>query len=146
MTSISARIPRSTSAVGETRISAGDEIDNLVHIAHGVTIGRRALLAAQVGIAAARWWKRRHGGGQSGVTANVRVGKGAIIAEERRLLQSVDAGAFVTGHPAIQHAEWRKASVVFGSCPRSRSAIEDRCSSASPSSRRSWPHVEPPDR
>src|SRR5205814_9463836 len=38
-------------AVGETRISAGAKIDNLVHIAHGVTIGRRALLASQVGIA-----------------------------------------------------------------------------------------------
>src|SRR4029078_10181487 len=38
-------------AVGETRIRAGAKIDNLVQIAHGVQIGRRALLAAQVGIA-----------------------------------------------------------------------------------------------
>ena len=38
-------------AVGETRIGAGTKIDNLVQIAHGVTIGRDVLLAAQVGIA-----------------------------------------------------------------------------------------------
>ena len=38
-------------AVGETRIGAGTKIDNLVQIAHGVTIGRNVLLAAQVGIA-----------------------------------------------------------------------------------------------
>ena len=38
-------------AVGETRIRAGTKIDNLVQIAHGVTMGRRVLLAAQVGIA-----------------------------------------------------------------------------------------------
>src|SRR5206468_8835548 len=38
-------------AVGETRIRAGTKIDNLVHIAHGVTLGHRVLLAAQVGIA-----------------------------------------------------------------------------------------------
>ena len=38
-------------AIGETRIGAGTKIDNLVHIAHGVSIGRRVLLAAQVGIA-----------------------------------------------------------------------------------------------
>src|SRR5205085_12132959 len=38
-------------AVGETRIGAGSKIDNLVQIAHGVKIGRDALLAAQVGIA-----------------------------------------------------------------------------------------------
>ena len=37
-------------AVGETRIKAGAKIDNLVQIAHGVTIGRNALMAAQVGI------------------------------------------------------------------------------------------------
>ena len=38
-------------AIGETRIGAGTKIDNLVHIAHGVAVGRRVLLAAQVGIA-----------------------------------------------------------------------------------------------
>ena len=37
-------------AVGETRIKAGAKIDNLVQIAHGVSIGRNALMAAQVGI------------------------------------------------------------------------------------------------
>ena len=37
-------------AVGETRIKAGAKIDNLVQIGHGVTIGRNALMAAQVGI------------------------------------------------------------------------------------------------
>jgi UDP-3-O-[3-hydroxymyristoyl] glucosamine N-acyltransferase len=39
-------------AVGETRIHAGTKIDNLVHIAHGVTVGYRSLLAA-------RWPARR---------------------------------------------------------------------------------------
>ena len=38
-------------ALGETRIGAGTKIDNLVQIAHGVTIGRDSLLAAQAGVA-----------------------------------------------------------------------------------------------
>src|SRR5207247_8194505 len=38
-------------AVGETRIGAGTKIDNLVQIAHGVHIGRHALLSAYDGIA-----------------------------------------------------------------------------------------------
>ena len=37
-------------AVGETRIKSGTKIDNLVQIAHGVTIGHRVRFAAQVGI------------------------------------------------------------------------------------------------
>jgi UDP-3-O-[3-hydroxymyristoyl] glucosamine N-acyltransferase len=38
-------------AIGETRVRSGAKIDNLVQVAHGVTIGRNVLLAAQVGIA-----------------------------------------------------------------------------------------------
>ena len=38
-------------AVGETRIRQGTKIDNLVMIAHGVSVGRNVLMAAQVGIA-----------------------------------------------------------------------------------------------
>src|SRR5439155_19338709 len=38
-------------AVGETRIGCGTKIDNLVQVAHGVKIGRNALLAAQSGVA-----------------------------------------------------------------------------------------------
>ena len=113
-------------AVGETRISAGTKIDNLVHIAHGVAIGRRALLAAQVGIAGSTVVEDDvMVAGQSGVNGHVRVGKGAIIGAKSAVLQSVDAGAFVTGHPAIQHAEWRKASVVFRQLPSLKRRIED---------------------
>src|SRR5204862_7186149 len=101
-------------AIGETRISAGAKIDNLVHIAHGVTIGRRALLAAQVGSAGSTVIEDDvMMAGQTGVTGHVRVGKGAIIGAKSAVLRSVDAGSFVTGHPAIEHADWRKASVVF---------------------------------
>jgi len=113
-------------AVGETRISAGTKIDNLVHIAHGVAIGRRALLAAQVGIAGSTVVEDDvMVAGQSGVNGHVRVGKGAIIGAKSAVLQSVDAGAFVTGHPAIQHAECRKASVVFRQLPSLKKRIED---------------------
>ena len=113
-------------AIGETRISAGTKIDNLVHIAHGVTIGRRALLAAQVGIAGSTVVEDDvMMAGQTGVTGHVRVGKGAIIGAKSAVLQSVDAGSFVTGHPAIEHADWRKASVVFRHLPSLKKRVEE---------------------
>src|SRR5207253_5446463 len=78
-------------AVGETRIKAGAKIDNLVHIAHGVTIGRRALLAAQVGIAGSTTIDDDvMMAGQSGVIGHVRVGKGAVIGAKSAVLQAVD--------------------------------------------------------
>jgi UDP-3-O-[3-hydroxymyristoyl] glucosamine N-acyltransferase len=113
-------------AIGETRISAGTKIDNLVHIAHGVAIGRRALLAAQVGIAGSTVVEDDvMMAGQTGVTGHVRIGKGAMIGAKSAVLQSVDAGGFVTGHPAIEHADWRKASVVFRHLPSLKKRVEE---------------------
>jgi UDP-3-O-[3-hydroxymyristoyl] glucosamine N-acyltransferase len=112
-------------AVGETRIGAGTKIDNLVHVAHGVVIGRRVLLAAQVGIAGSTTVDDDvMMAGQSGVTGHVRVGKGAIVGAKSAVLQSVDDGAFVTGHPAIPHRAWRKASMIFRRLPVFRKRME----------------------
>jgi UDP-3-O-[3-hydroxymyristoyl] glucosamine N-acyltransferase len=113
-------------AIGETRISAGTKIDNLVHIAHGVRIGRRGLLAAQVGIAGSTIVEDDVMlAGQTGVTGHVRIGAGAMVGAKSAVLQSVDAGSFVTGHPAFDHAEWRKASVVFRQLPSVKKRVEE---------------------
>jgi len=113
-------------AVGETRISAGTKIDNLVHIAHGVTLGRRVLLAAQVGIAGSTTIEDDvMMAGQSGVTGHVLVGRGARIGAKSAVLRSVDSNQFVTGHPAFPHTEWRKAAVVFRQLPALKKRIEE---------------------
>ena len=112
-------------AVGETRVGAGTKIDNLVHVAHGVAIGRRVLLAAQVGIAGSTTVEDDvMMAGQTGVTGHVRVGRGAIIGAKSAVLQSVDEGAFVTGHPAIPHHAWRKASMLFRRLPSFRKRVD----------------------
>jgi UDP-3-O-[3-hydroxymyristoyl] glucosamine N-acyltransferase len=113
-------------AVGETRIGAGTKIDNLVHIAHGVALGRHVLLAAQVGIAGSTTIEDDvMMAGQSGVTGHVRVGRSAKIGAKSAVLQSVEAGEFVTGIPAFDHAEWRKASVVFRQLPSLKKRIDE---------------------
>ena len=113
-------------AIGETRIRAGSKIDNLVHIAHGVSIGRRSLLAAQVGIAGSTVVEDDvMVAGQSGVAGHVRVGARAKIGAKSAVLQSVDAGSFVTGHPAFDHTDWRKASVVFRQLPALKKRVEE---------------------
>jgi UDP-3-O-[3-hydroxymyristoyl] glucosamine N-acyltransferase len=43
-------------AVGETRIKTQTKLDNLVHVAHGCTIGSYTALAAQVGLAGSDRW------------------------------------------------------------------------------------------
>ncbi len=101
-------------AVGETRIAAGAKIDNLVQIAHGVKIGRRALLAAQVGISGSTTIDDDVVfAGQSGAVGHVHIGKGAIITAKSGVTHDLPPDAVVSGFPAFDLTEWRKASVVF---------------------------------
>jgi UDP-3-O-[3-hydroxymyristoyl] glucosamine N-acyltransferase len=112
-------------AVGETRIEAGTKIDNLVQIGHGVVLGRNVLLAAQVGIAGST----RVGdgvvlGGQVGVGGHLTLGDGVKAVGQSGITNSVEPGAFVSGYPAIDNLEWRKASAVFRTLPALRKRLK----------------------
>jgi UDP-3-O-[3-hydroxymyristoyl] glucosamine N-acyltransferase len=112
-------------AVGETRIKAGTKIDNLVMIAHGVTVGRNVLMAAQVGIAGSTEIEDDViFGGQVGVGGHLTIGRGAIAVGQSGVTNSLDSGAMVAGYPAIDSREWRRASVVFKRLPELKRRIE----------------------
>jgi UDP-3-O-[3-hydroxymyristoyl] glucosamine N-acyltransferase len=105
-------------AVGETRIRAGAKIDNLVQIAHGVTIGARSLLAAQVGIAGSTTIEDDVVlAGQVGVAGHITIGKGAVATAQSGIPNSVDSGELVSGYPAIANREWLKSSAIFRQLP-----------------------------
>ncbi len=113
-------------AVGETRIKAGAKIDNLVQIAHGVVIGRNALMAAQVGIAGStEIGDDVMFGGQVGVGGHLAIGRGVVAVGQSGITNSVDAGAMVAGYPAIDAREWRKASVLFRRLPELKRRVEE---------------------
>lgn len=112
-------------AVGETRIAAGTKIDNLVQVAHGVTIGRRALLAAQVGISGSTSIDDDViFAGQSGAVGHVHIGKGAIIMAKSGVTHDLLPSAVVSGFPAFALSEWKKASVAFRLSGRKRPAAK----------------------
>ena len=113
-------------AVGETRIRAGAKIDNLVQIAHGVTVGRNVLMAAQVGIAGSTHiGDDVTFGGQVGVGGHLTIGRGAVAVGQSGVTNSLDPGQMVAGYPAIDAREWRKASVVFRRLPELKRRIEE---------------------
>ena len=113
-------------AVGETRVAAGAKIDNLVQIAHGVSIGKRSLLAAQVGIAGSTTLEEAVTlAGQVGVAGHLTVGKGTIATAQTGIPNSVDPGSFVSGYPAIDNRDWLKASAVFKKLPELRKAVAE---------------------
>jgi UDP-3-O-[3-hydroxymyristoyl] glucosamine N-acyltransferase len=112
-------------AVGETRIRQGSKIDNLVQIAHGVSVGRNVLMAAQVGIAGSTDIEDDVVfGGQVGVGGHLTIGKGAVAVGQSGVTNSLEAGALVGGYPAIAAREWRRASAVFKRLPEIKRRIE----------------------
>jgi UDP-3-O-[3-hydroxymyristoyl] glucosamine N-acyltransferase len=113
-------------AVGETRIRSGAKIDNLVQIAHGVSIGRNALLAAQVGIAGSTTLEDSVTlAGQVGVAGHLTIGKGTIATAQTGIPNTVPEGSFISGYPAIPNRDWLKASAIFRKLPELRKTIAE---------------------
>ncbi|HXW03993.1 MAG TPA: UDP-3-O-(3-hydroxymyristoyl)glucosamine N-acyltransferase [Vicinamibacterales bacterium] len=113
-------------AVGETRIGAGSKIDNLVQIAHGVRLGRNVLLAAQVGIAGSTTLEDAVTlAGQVGVAGHLTIGRGVVATAQTGIPNSVEAGAFISGYPAIPNREWLKSAAVFRKLPEIRRALAE---------------------
>jgi len=113
-------------AVGETRIQAGTKIDNLVHIAHGVSVGRRVLLMAQVGISGSAVVEDDVIlAGQVGVAGHLRIGKGAMATAQSGIPGSVEAGEYVSGSPAIPHRDWMKSAAAYRQLPALRKRVAE---------------------
>lgn len=91
---------------GATRIGRGTKIDNLVHVAHNVTIGENSLLIAQVGISGSTEIGARVTlAGQVGVTGHIKVGDNAMVGAQSGVTKSVPANARWSGYPARPHPE-----------------------------------------
>jgi UDP-3-O-[3-hydroxymyristoyl] glucosamine N-acyltransferase len=96
-------------SVGETRVKAGAKIDNLVQVGHGSTVGENTLLCAQVGLAGSS-----HVGkdvilaGQVGVAGHLTIGDGAVATAQTGIPNDVEAGAVVSGYPAMDNRGWLK--------------------------------------
>lgn len=97
-------------SLGDTRIGRGSKLDNLVHIAHNVTVGARSLFAALVGIAGStRIGEGVFFGGQSGAVNQIEIGDGARVTVQTGVIGDVDAGGTYTGFPARPHREAMKS-------------------------------------
>ncbi|MCC6187026.1 MAG: UDP-3-O-(3-hydroxymyristoyl)glucosamine N-acyltransferase [Chitinophagaceae bacterium] len=87
---------------GDTIIGDGSKLDNLVHIAHGVVLGKNCLIAAQVAIAGktilgdeVTLW------GQVGLNKSLVIGKGVVANAQSGVGFDVPEGQVVFGTPAM---------------------------------------------
>ena len=105
-------------SIDDTVIGAGTKIDNLVHIAHNVRIGRLCLIMAQVGIAGS---VRVEDGailaGQVGIAGHRTIGAGARLAARAGVFGDIPAGETWSGYPARPHREALRAQAALFKLP-----------------------------
>jgi UDP-3-O-[3-hydroxymyristoyl] glucosamine N-acyltransferase len=117
-------IDRATLPSGQTIIKQGTKVDNLVQIAHNVTIGAHSILVAQVGIAGStRVGHHVMIGGQAGLADHIVIGDQVMIAARTGANRSIESNQIVSGAPAMPHEVWLKAQAVIPRLPELRQAV-----------------------
>ncbi len=121
---IGANVTVDRATFGSTRIRKGTKIDNLVQIGHNCDIGENSLLVAQVGLAGSvRVGRGVIFAGQSGSVGHVTIGDGSRIGAKSAVTEDLPPGAFVIGHPARDHREWKKAQAAVAYLPSLRRRV-----------------------
>jgi UDP-3-O-[3-hydroxymyristoyl] glucosamine N-acyltransferase len=99
-----------TGVSGDTVIGKGSKLDNHIHVGHGVEMGERTLIAAQVGIGGKTvigndciFW------GQVGISKTLQIGDNVTILAQSGVGNDLESGKAYFGSPAIEaRKKWRE--------------------------------------
>lgn len=115
---IGANVTIDRASLEKTIIRKGVKIDNLVQIAHNVTIGENSIIVAQVGIAgSAKIGKNVVLAGQAGVRDHVAVGDNVQAGGQTGITKDVPANSLIMGTPHLPFKEWAKLQGYFKMLP-----------------------------
>jgi UDP-3-O-[3-hydroxymyristoyl] glucosamine N-acyltransferase len=115
---IGANVTIDRGALGPTTIGKGTKIDNLVQIAHNVSIGEHCLVVAQVGVAGST--KIGHYAtlaGQVGIAGHLKIGNKATIAAQSGVMHDVPDGGKWLGSPAQPDRQAKRQMIALHHLP-----------------------------
>jgi UDP-3-O-[3-hydroxymyristoyl] glucosamine N-acyltransferase len=114
--------------LGETLIRKGTKIDNLVQVAHNVTIGEHCLLAGQVGIAGScTIGDYVILAGRVGLADHITIGDRVIAAGGSAIIKDIPPEQVIGGFYSMPMKDWLKVQAVLPKLPelkRQVSALE----------------------
>ena len=108
-----------------TVVGEGTKIDNLVQIAHNVTIGKHCILCSQVGISGSTTLEDYVIlGGQAGVGGHITLGQGSKAGGQAGISSDLPPGSYVNGTPAIPYMLERRIAVLQQRLPELFKRVE----------------------
>jgi UDP-3-O-[3-hydroxymyristoyl] glucosamine N-acyltransferase len=111
---IGANVTIDRSTVGTTRIKEGTKLDNLIHIAHNVEVGKNNAMAAQVGIAGStKIGDNNMFGGQVGIAGHINIKNNNQIAAQSGVASNVGDNELLMGSPAMDAKLFKRNFIAF---------------------------------
>lgn len=115
---IGANVTIDRATVDATIIGSGTKIDNLVHIAHNVKIGKNCLLIAQCGIAGSTVIGNNVIiAGQAGLADHIVIEDNAIIMAQSGVIGNIKKGEIVFGTPARDRNKFMRVQAILYKLP-----------------------------
>lgn len=103
---------------GCTRISRGTKLDNLIQVAHNVTIGKNNVFAAQTGVAGSTHiGDNNRVGGQCGFAGHISVGDNNEFGAQSGIPNSVGSNKRLIGYPAVDAMKFARTQVYLSRLP-----------------------------
>lgn len=113
-TEIGANTTIDRATMGSTRVGRGTKLDNLIQVAHNVTIGTDNVFAAQSGIAGSTHiGDRNMVGGQVGFAGHIKVGDCNEIGAQSGVPHNVGDRNRIIGYPAVDGKTFFRNSVYL---------------------------------
>jgi UDP-3-O-[3-hydroxymyristoyl] glucosamine N-acyltransferase len=105
-------------AMDETRVETGAKLDNLVQVGHAAKVGEDALMVAYSGVAGSSTLGRGVVlGAKAAVLGHLQVGDGVHVGTASVVHRDTPPGSEISGIPAIDHRQWRRAAVALSELP-----------------------------
>jgi UDP-3-O-[3-hydroxymyristoyl] glucosamine N-acyltransferase len=122
---IGANVTVDRAALGKTVIGRGTKIDNLVQIAHNVTIGEDSLLVSQVGISGStQLGDRVTLAGQVGLAGHLSIGDNVVVGAKSGVIRDVSSNQTVSGIYALPHRTWLEVQASLPHLPDIRKRLK----------------------